>query len=144
MSKPTIYLSGAIEFSKDPKSWRNQIVRALCKSYNVINPKEIFCPFNKSEPEYKDFILNQCIIPDVEYVMKCNYFFVKIDKNNVLYASGTWGELTLAGYYNKHIIYYLEDVKETELSGWSLGCLAKATKVNTIEEAINYYKNLIK
>lgn len=142
MIKKTIYTSGAIEFSKDPLTWRNQLVRALCKTYTVINPKEVFCPYTKSETEYKDFIFKSCVIPDMEFVMKCDYFFVKIDKNNITYASGTWGELSLAAYLNKHIVYYLDDVKEEEISGWVLGCLTKAIKVNSIKDAIDLYKQL--
>lgn len=141
--KKSIYLSGSIEFSKDPVSWRNHVQKCLCKYYNVINPKSAFCPFTKEEEGYKEWIKTNFVLPDMHLVMTCDYFFVKLDKG-VARGSGTYGELTMAGYLNKHIVYFLDGIKESEIPGWSLGCLAGATKIASIDEGIELYKSLKK
>ena len=137
-----LYLSGSIEFSKDASSWRNQMEKELFGSYKIINPASQFCPLEKDNTtSYKQWIYDRFIIPDIEDVLKCSHFFVKIDKG-ASRGSGTWSELTFAAYFNKHIVYLLDDIKPKEIPGWSLGCLANAMQVQSIEEAIKYYKGL--
>jgi len=138
--KKLLYLSGSIEFSKDPSTWRNKMFKELKKDYNVFIPIAEFCPYTKDEDKYKEWIKQHFIIPDIEAVMKCEYLFVKID-SGVIRGSGTYGELTIASYFNKEIVYMLDSIKETELPGWTLGCLTNAIKVESIDEAIKYYKN---
>jgi len=138
--KQSIYASGAIEFSKDPDTWRNKMQKELKKEFNVIIPYAKFCPHSKDEEKYKDWIKENFIIPDIEAVMKSENLFVKIDPG-VIRGSGTYGELTVAAYFNKSIVYMLDGVKETELPGWTLGCLTNAVKVESIEDAIKYYKS---
>ena len=113
--------------------------KELKKDYNVIIPKVAFCPYTKEEEKYKEWIKINFVIPDMEDVLKSEYFFVKLDKG-VARGSGTYGELTIAGYLNKSIVYFLDGIKETDIPGWSLGCLANAIKVESIDDAIKYYK----
>jgi hypothetical protein len=141
--KPTLYESGSMEFSKDPNTWRNKMYAELCDLYDVIVPIAKFCPYNKSNILYREWIKKEFVIPDMEYVLKCDHFFVKLDKA-VARGSGTYGELTLAAYLNKPIVYMLDNIKIEDLPGWSIGCLYNATEVANIDEAVKYYKNLLK
>lgn len=140
--KKVLYLSGSIEYSKDPSSWRNTMEKELYTKYEIINPAAQYCPLVKNNStEYKKWIYDRFVIPDIEYVLKCSHFFVKIDKATGR-GSGTWSELTLATYLNKHIIYMFDNITPPDIPGWSLGCLAYALQVNTLDEAIKYYKGL--
>ena len=135
-----LYLSGSIEFSKDPAGWRNQMERELTSIYKVINPAAQFCPLDKDDTkEYKQWIFERFILPDVRDVMVCSHFFIKIDKTTGR-GSGTWGELTLAAYLNKKIIYWFDNINPKDLPGWALGCLTNGIKVDNIEEAIKLLK----
>ena len=136
-----LYLSGSIEFSKDAASWRNWMEKELYKLYEIVNPASQYCPLEKDTEDYKKWTYNRFVIPDIQDVLKCSHFFVKVDKG-ASRGSGTWSELTFAAYFNKHIVYFLDDIKLTEIPGWSLGCLANGIQVQSIEEAIKYYKDL--
>jgi hypothetical protein len=137
-----IYLSGAIEYSADAYSWRQQIYNELSSLYKVIIPKAADIPHPKTDNKYKDFTYKYFVLPDIKHILKSEYMFVKIDKA-VLCGAGTISELTFACFYKKQIVYILSDgLQEKDLPGWLLGCLHKAFKVHTITEAIEYYKKL--
>jgi nucleoside 2-deoxyribosyltransferase len=137
--KPSIYTSGPIEFSNDAYAWRNHMYRELHTSYYVIIPDLIPCPFTKKDPEYPQWIKRNFILPDMKDVAICDYFFVYVDH---VYSSGTYGELSLAAWLGKNITCFLDDVELTTLPMWVIGCLSGANFVNSIEEAIKYYKGL--
>jgi len=138
--KNRVYLSGAIEYSKDPSSWRNKMEKELYGKYEIINPSTQFCPLEKEDKiEFKKWIYDHFIIPDIQDVMRCSHFFIKIDKTTGK-GSGTWGELTVASYFNKRIIYMIDNVNIADIPGWSLGCLTYAHKVENIDEAIKFLK----
>lgn len=108
--------------------------------YQVINPSTQFCPLGKvDEFPFKKWIYDNFIIPDIQDVMRCSHFFIKIDKTTGK-GSGTWGELTVAAYLNKHIIYMIDGIDAADIPGWSLGCLTYAHKVSSIDEAIKLLK----
>lgn len=135
-----LYLSGSIEFSNDPSSWRNHIEKHLTSHYKIINPASQFCPLDKADTdEYKKWVYDRFIIPDVQDVLRCSHFFIKIDKSTGR-GSGTWGELTIAAYLNKKIIYWFDDISPLDIPTWALGCLYNSYKVESIDEAINYLK----
>ncbi len=136
----SVYLSGSIEHSKDPSSWRNQMEKELFGLYQVMNPSTQFCPLGKvDEFNFKKWIYDNFIIPDIQDVMRCSHFFIKIDKTTGK-GSGTWGELTVAAYLNKKIIYMIDGVEPENIPGWSLGCLTYAHKVDSIDDAIKFLK----
>jgi hypothetical protein len=136
----SVYLSGSIEYSKDPSSWRNKMEKELYGICKVINPSTQFCPLEKEDTiTYKEWIYNNFIIPDIQDVMRCSHFFIKIDKATGR-GSGTWGELTVAAYLNKRTIYMIDGIDIPNIPGWSLGCLAYAHKVDNIDEAIDFIK----
>lgn len=136
----SVYLSGSIEYSKDPSSWRNQMEKELFGIYEVMNPSTQFCPLEKKDDvAFKKWIHDNFIIPDIEDVMRCSHFFIKIDKTTGK-GSGTWGELTVAAYFNKIIIYMIDGIEPADIPGWSLGCLTYAHKVESIDEAIKFLK----
>lgn len=141
MNKHSIYLSGSIEFSKNAFTWRHQMEKELKNQYNIIVPFSKEPPYSKSSEKYKKWVKDTFINPDISDVIKSKYLFVKIDKA-VLHGAGTISEVCFASYYNKHIIYMIDDgLKEKDLPGWLLGCLYKAKQVKSIEEAIEFYKN---
>ena len=71
-------------------------------------------------------------------VTTSRYFFVKIDKA-VFKGAGTISEITTAAWMGKDLVVLLEGVKLTDIPEWTLGCLAGATFVDSIDEAINLY-----
>jgi len=138
MIKPRIYLSGAIEFTTDAYSWRNTMFRELHDTYEVVIPDLIPCPFTKDDDEYGAWVKKNFILPDMKDVATCHKFFVYIDHT---YSSGTYGELSLAAWLNKDIVCFLDKgIKVNELPMWILGCLSDCTFVNSINDAIIYYK----
>lgn len=141
MSRPKMYLSGSIEYAKDPESWREKMYKALHKDYKVFIPISAQPPFSKTDPEYKLWIKENFVMPDMIEVATSSYIFVKFDQA-VFKGAGTLGEITTAAWMGKHIVYWCDKIKEEEMPGWILGCLADATKVNSIEEAVELYKNL--
>jgi len=141
--KPGLYLSGSIEYNKDPNSWRIKMMRALHFRYNVIIPYAKSCPYDKTEPEYKLWIKQEFIVPDMIGVVTSQYVFVKFDPA-VFKGAGVVSELTTACWTGKHIVYLLDQIEEKDIPGWTLGCLTGAIKINTIEDAIELYKNLNK
>lgn len=141
MKKGFLYLSGSIEYSNDPASWRNYMEKRLFRHYNIFNPAAQFCPLEKNDPDYPRWIHDKFIVPDLSFVMQCTHFFVKIDKACCA-GAGTWGELTFAAYLNKHIVYYFDDIQIQDIPGWVLGCLCSATEVYNIDSAIDVYIKL--
>ena len=137
--KPSIYLSGSIEFSKDPDSWRKKMNRALCHTYNVIIPDTMEPPFEKTDEDYRAWTRDNFILPDMTVVATSQYFFVKLDKG-VFKGAGTISELTLASWLGKDIIVLIDGVKMEDIPGWTIGCLAGATFVNNVEEGIDIYR----
>ena len=136
--KPMIYLSGPIEFSEDPDTWREKMFRKLHQKYDVVIPDPLKCPFKKTDPEYGSWVKKNFIMPDMSDVATCRHFFVYIDH---AYSSGTYGELSCAAWLGKEIVCFLDDVKKEELPMWIIGCLADATFVDSIEDGIKYYKD---
>jgi len=139
MLKPKCYLSGSIEFAKDAVSWREYMFRELHYKYDVIIPDPIKCPFTKTDSECAEWVKQHYVMPDMADVSSCKHFFVIIDH---AYSSGTYGELSLASWLNKDIICFLDGVKLEELPLWIIGCLSGSKFVNSIEDAIKYYKEL--
>jgi len=135
--KPILYTSGPIENSNDPTTWRMQMFRELHDEFEVIMPDLIPCPFIKTDAEYGVWVKKHFVLPDMADVARCHKFFVYIDH---AYSSGTYGELSLASWLNKDIVCYLDNVKLEELPQWIIGCLSDARYVNSVTEAIDYYK----
>ena len=138
--KNTIYLSGSIEASTDPLSWRKQMFRALHKKYNVIIPDPMQPPFDKTDEEYPDWVRQNFIMPDMHDVATSRYCFVLLDKA-VFKGAGTISEIALACWLGKEIVYMLDGITKEEMPSWVLGCLADAIEVKSIEEAIDYYEH---
>lgn len=135
-----LYLCGSMEYSKDPSSWRNKMEKELRGQYEVISPPIKFCPVDKGDTfEFKTWIRDNYIMPDIHDVMRCSHLFIKIDKATGR-GSGSWGELTIATYLNKHIIYMIDDIDVVNIPSWSLGCLTHAYRVDNIDHAIKYLK----
>ena len=143
MIKKGLYLSGSIEFAKDPEGWRNKMYKALHKYYKVIIPLgDPNPPFEKTEPEYKGWIREKYIMTDMVDVVTASYFFVKFD-SAVFKGAGTVSEVTAASFFGKHMVYFLDKIEEVNMPSWTLGCLANAYKVNSIKEAIEYFSNIV-
>ncbi len=136
--KHSLYLSGSIEKSDDPDTWRKKIYRGLHKKFRVIIPDKADIPFNKTDPEYKTWMKQKFVMKDMISVSTSKYFFVKID-SAVFDGAGTISEVTTAAWLGKDIVYFLDGVKEEEMPSWMLGCLDGATPVNSIDEAIELY-----
>ena len=140
--KPTIYLSGAVQRSKDPWTWRLALQNALKDRYDVIIPKDkIDVPANSTLADKQRVIKESIIMKDIHDVLGCAEFFVKIDPD-VFKGAGTVSEITFAAYFNKHITYMLDDVKFQDIPNWVQGCLYNAMRVKNISDAIKYYKKL--
>jgi hypothetical protein len=142
-AKPSLYLSGSIDYSDDYKVWRNQMYKALHRHYRVIIPEKADCPFEKADYEFREWIRDHTVMKDMVNVATSQYMFVKIDKA-VLKGAGTISEITTACWLGKHMIAMLEGVRLTSLPTWMLGCLAGAEFVDSIEEGIEIYKELAK
>jgi len=142
-SKNSVYLSGSIEASSDPITWRKQMYRALHKHYNVIIPDPMDCPFQKTDDEYPEWVRQNFIMPDMHDVATSRYTFVLLDPA-VFKGAGTISEIALACWLGKEIVYMLEGVEKKDMPGWALGCLANAIEVKSIDEAIEYYKKKVK
>lgn len=141
MIRSHLYLSGAIEYCKDPNSWRKKMYKKLFKNYRVFIPDPAIPPFDKEEPEYKSWVKENFIIPDMNQIVKGKYFFVKLDKET-FEGAGTVSELTLAAWKDKHIVVFLDGINEEDIPGWCLGCLDDAIFVDSIDNAIKYYIDL--
>lgn len=138
-SKPALYLSGSIEKSEDPDTWRKKMFRELHSYYKVIIPNKADLPFEKDDPEYKTWMKNKFIMPDMISVSTSKYFFVKID-HQVFQGAGTISEVTTACWLGKDIIVFLDGITEKEIPSWTLGCLDGVIFVSSINEAIEIYK----
>lgn len=138
--KKSIYLSGPIEFTNDAYAWRNFMYKELHNDYDIVIPDIIPCPFNKGDEGYGAWVKKHFILPDMKDVMICNNFFVYI---NHVYSSGTYGELSLAALLGKNIVCFLDGVVLKELPMWVHGCLSEAVFVNSIEDGIKHYKELL-
>jgi hypothetical protein len=138
-AKPAIYLSGSIEYSKSHKAWRSKIYKALHRTYKVIIPDKIDCPFDKPDPEFGHWVHDNTVMKDMVNVATSQYFFVKIDKA-VLKGAGTISEITTAAWLGKDMVVMFDGVKKEKLPSWMIGCLAPAQEIESIEEAIDVYK----
>jgi len=138
-SKPGLYLSGSIEYSKDYKGWRNKMFKALHSYYKVIIPERANCPFDAADPEFKAWIKENTVMRDMINVSTSQFFFVKIDRA-VLKGAGTISEITTAAWLGKNMLVLLDGLTEEKLPTWMLGCLANADFVNSIDEAIGVYR----
>ena len=137
-NKQSIYLSGSIEYSKDPTTWRKQMFRGLHKQYNVIIPDKIDCPYTKEDEEFAGWVRQNFIMPDMHDVATSRYLFVLLDEA-VFKAAGTLSELSLACWLGKEIVYMFDGVERKNIPGWAIGCLADGIEVKSINEAIEYY-----
>jgi hypothetical protein len=138
MSKPAIYLSGSIEYSKNFKFWRNLMYKKLHTHYKVIIPDKADCPFDKEDAEYKGWMRENIIMKDMVDVATSKYFFVKLDKA-VFKGAGTISEVSTAAWLGKDIVVFLDGITEEKIPSWMLGCLSGAVFVNSIDEAIKLY-----
>ena len=136
--KHSLYLSGSIEKSEDPDTWRKKMYKALHRKFKVIIPDKADIPFDKTDPEYKTWMKNRFVMPDMISVSTSKYFFVKIDCA-VLKGAGTISELTTASWLGKDIVAFIDGVEEKDIPSWMLGCLDGAVFVNSIDEAIELY-----
>lgn len=137
--KPKIYLSGAIEKSDSPFKWRMEMKKALEPDYDVIVPAGLELPPNCSFVDRQKIIKYEIILRDINDVISCQEFFVKIDPA-VLRGAGTISEITFATIYNKNITFLLEDVVIDNVPGWVQGCLHGQTMVNGVQEAIAHFR----
>ena len=112
--------------------------KALHKKFKVIIPDKADIPFTKDDPEYKAWMKAKFVMPDMISVSTSKYFFVKID-HGVFQGAGTISEITTAAWLSKHMVVFLDGVKETEIPSWTLGCLDGAIFVKSINEAIELY-----
>ena len=142
-TKPYIYLSGSIEYSKTFKEWRNKMYKSLHRQYGVIIPEKANCPFEKTDPEFQQWIHDNTVMKDMVNVATSQYFFVKIDKA-VLKGAGTISEITTAAWLGKDMVVMLDGLKVHTLPTWMLGCLAGSHFVDSIDEAIDVYKEKAK
>jgi hypothetical protein len=140
-SKPGLYLSGSMEHSEDPNTWRKKFFKALHHYYKVIIPNKADLPFDKTDPEYKVWMKEKFIMPDMINVSTSKYFFVKIDKG-VFQGAGTISEITTSAWLSKNMVVFIDGVPETDIPSWTLGCLDGAIFVNSIDEAIAYFKKI--
>jgi hypothetical protein len=138
--KKSIYLSGPIEFTDDAYAWRNHMYRDLQAEYDIIIPDLIPCPYTKDENEYGAWVKKHFVLPDMKDVATSEKFFVYIDH---VYSSGTYGELSVAAWLGKDIVCFLDGVTLESLPMWVIGCLDGATFVNSIEDGIKHYKEII-
>ena len=142
-TKPAIYLSGSIDYQKNHKKWREKIYKALHRKYKVIIPDKANCPFEKTDIEFREWIRSNTVMKDMVNVATSQYFFVKIDKA-VLRGAGTISEITTACWLGKDMVVLIDGVRVSALPTWMLGCLAGAEFVDSIDEAIELYKDLAK
>ena len=142
-TKAAIYLSGSIEYSKSHRLWRKKMHKALHRKFRVIIPEKADCPFDKTDTEFQEWILNNIVMKDMVNVVTSQYFFVKIDKA-VLKGAGTISEITTACWLGKHMLVMMDGVKTASLPSWTLGCLAGAEFVDSIDDAIEVYKEKAK
>lgn len=140
--RDALYTSGSIEFNDDPNSWRQHMQNSLKHKYYVIIPWAEMPPGEKGSPEYNEWVHRNFVMPDMSDVARSLYFFIKIDQG-VLDGAGTKSELSLAAWMKRHIVCFLDGVEMSQLPGWMCGCLATAHFVNSIDEAIEYFKALV-
>ena len=137
----SLYLSGSIEYNSDPDTWREKMKNELKHKYHVIVPWAATPPAKKGDFEYNNWILVNFVMPDLSDVARSRFFFVRVD-NGVLKVAGTISEVSLATWFNRHIVAFLDDVTMKDLPGWMCGCLTNATFVNSVDNAIDFYKQL--
>lgn len=142
-SRPGLYLSGSMEHSADPDTWRKKFYKALHYYYKVIIPNKADIPFDKDDPEYKVWMKEKFIMPDMINVSTSKYFFAKIDKG-VFQGAGTISEITTAAWLSKEMVVFIDGVAETAIPSWTLGCITGATFVDSIDEAITFFKKKAK
>jgi len=118
--------------------------KELHKYYNVIIPDKASssCPFEKTDPEFKTWMKEKFIMPDMVNVATSQYFFVKVDKA-VFDGAGTLSEISTAAWLSKNIMVFIDKIKEKNIPSWTLGCLDNAEIVNSIDEAIQKYLSKI-
>lgn len=137
--RPKIYLSGAIEKSKSPFGWRLEMKESLEPNYDVIVPKNLELPPDCSFADRQKIIKYDIVLTDVNDVISCQEFFVKIDAA-VLKGAGTLSEITFATVFNKPITCWFDSMTIQDAPGWVQGCLHGADMVNGIKEATSHFK----
>jgi hypothetical protein len=138
--KPKIYLSGAIEKSENPFKWRLEMKKGLEPDYDVIIPNELELPPNCSFLDRQKIIKYDIVLKDINDVISCQDFFVKIDPA-VLKGAGTLSEITFATIYNKPIVCYFDDITIQDAPGWVQGCLYGATILSGVKDAIGHFRD---
>lgn len=136
-----LYLSGSMEYNNKCDIWRDKMYLALRHKFHVIRPWNANIRYGKGSPEYSKFVYHNLVMPDLSDVSRSRFFFIKIDPA-VFKGAGTISELSLAAFYNRQILAFIDGVKKEEMPGWMLGCLARANFATSIDQAIEYYKNL--
>ena len=142
-SRPGLYLSGSMEYSSDSCTWRKKIYKALHSYYKVIIPNKVDLPFDKDDPEFKVWMREKFVIPDMINVSTSKFFLVKLDKE-VFQGAGTISEITTACWLGKDIVAFLDGITEKEIPAWTLGCLEGALFVKDVDAAIDLYKKRAK
>jgi len=141
--KDGIYLSGSIEKNTKHGVWRQKVYKALHRLYKIIIPDKAECPFEKTDPEFKEWVYERTVKKDMVDLFTSKYILVKID-HAVFDGAGTISEITLAAQFGKEVVYWLDGIDESEIPLWTLGCLAGAHQVEDEDEAIEYFKELAK
>jgi len=141
--KESIYTSGSIEKNKDHGVWRNKLYKGLHRHYRVVIPTKSGCPFEKTDYEFKEFVHEKTVVKDMVDVLSARHFCVKIDPG-VFGGAGTISEITIGSWFGKEMVYFLDGIEEVEIPLWTLGCLFGAHRVEDVDEAIEYYKELAK
>jgi hypothetical protein len=135
--KPKIYLYGAIERSDNPFQWRQEIKSKLEPDYDVIVPTGLELPPDCSFLDRQKVIKYDIVLKDINDVISCQEFFVKIDPA-VLKGAGTLSEITFATIYNKPITCWFDGISIQDAPGWIQGCLYDTSVVSGIKEAIGH------
>ncbi len=142
-SKPGLYLSGSMEHSSDSETWRKKVYKSLHPHYKVIIPNKADIPFEKTDPEFKVWMKEKFVMPDMISVSTSKFFLVKLDKG-VFQGAGTISEITTACWLGKDIVVFFDGITEKEMPAWTLGCLEGAIFVKDVDAAIDLYKKRAK
>lgn len=137
----TLYTSGSIEFNDDPNTWREHMRNELKHKFHVIIPWAAVPPSEKGSIIYNEWVLRNFVMPDMADVARSRFFFIRIDKG-VLKGAGTISELSVAAWFNRYIVAFIDGVDIKDLPGWMCGCLTNAHFVNSVEEGIEHFKQL--
>ena len=136
------YLSGAMENAENEGSdWRNAITIWLKDNLNhsVIDPvietsqlvekteSQNYRKWKSSDPSKFINFVRKAIANDLNAVVNKSDYLICLWNNDVLVGGGTHGEVTMA-YYNNKPIYLVNQLENTEISGWIMSCATEIFK----------------